>query len=41
MRLAKEMRAGKKFDLAPTETSDAIEPIDVELLERLRKKHGL
>ena len=41
MRLAKEMRAGKKFDLAPTETSDAIEPIDVELLARLRKKHGL
>ncbi|MFL2718286.1 MAG: replication protein P [Gammaproteobacteria bacterium] len=41
MRLAKEIRAGKKFDLAPTETSDAIEPIDVELLERLRKKHGL
>ena len=41
MRLAKEMRAGKKFDLTPTETSDAIEPIDVELLERLRKKHGL
>ena len=41
MRLVKEMRAGKKFDLTPTETSDAIEPIDVELLERLRKKHGL
>ena len=41
MRLAKEIKAGKKFDLAPTETSDAIEPIDVELLERLRKKHGL
>ena len=41
MRLAKEMRAGKKFDLNTTETSDAIEPIDVELLERLRKKHGL
>ena len=41
MRLAKEMRAGKKFALTPTETSDAIEPIDVELLERLRKKHGL
>ena len=41
MRLAKEIRAGKKFDLAPTETSDAIEPIDVELLARLRKKHGL
>lgn len=41
MRLAKEMRVGKKFDLTPTETSDAIEPIDVELLERLRKKHGL
>ena len=35
------MRAGKKFDLTPTKTSDAIEPIDVELLERLRKKHGL
>jgi hypothetical protein len=41
LRLIQEMKRGKKFDLAPEETSDAMEPIDIELLERLRKKHGL
>ena len=41
MRLIKEMKKGKKFDLAPEETSDVIEPIDLKLLARLRKKHGL
>ena len=41
LRLIQEMKRGKKFDLAPEETSDAIEPIDIKLLERLRKKHGL
>ena len=41
LRLIQEMKRGKKFDLAPEETSDAMEPIDIKLLERLRKKHGL
>ena len=41
LRLIQEMKRGKKFDLAPEETSDVIEPIDIKLLERLRKKHGL
>ena len=41
LRLIQEMKRGKKFDLAPEETSDAMEPIDIKLLESLRKKHGL
>jgi hypothetical protein len=36
-----EMKRGKKFDLNPEETSDAMESIDIKLLEKLRKKHGL
>ena len=41
LRLIQEMKRGKKFDLAPEKTSDVMEPIDIKLLERLRKKHGL
>jgi hypothetical protein len=41
IRLMQEMKRGKKFDLTPKETSDAMEPIDIKLLEKLRKKHGI
>ena len=41
MRLINEMKRGRKFDLAPEDASDAMEPIDIKFLERLRKKHGL
>ena len=41
LRLMQEMKRGKKFDLTPEETSDAMESIDIKLLEKLRKKHGL
>jgi hypothetical protein len=41
LRLMQEMKKGKKFDLTPEETSNAMESIDIKLLEKLRKKHGL
>ena len=41
IRLAKEMKAGKKFDLTYKDTSDTLEPLDLKLLESLRKKHNL
>jgi len=41
MRLVQELKRGKKFDLTPEETSNEMEPIDIKLLERLRKKYGL
>ena len=41
MRLAKELSNGKKFDLIPKDAPEEFEPIDLELLEKLRKKHDL
>ena len=41
IRLAKEMKGGKKFDLTYQDDSDALEPLDLKLLESLRKKHNL
>jgi hypothetical protein len=41
MRLAKELGNGKKFDLIPKDAPEKFEPIDLELLEILRKKHDL
>ena len=41
MRLVKEMKAGKKFDLTYQDYSDKLEPLDLKLLESLRKKHNL
>ena len=41
IRLAKEMKAGKKFDLIYQDDSNALEPLDLKLLESLRKKHNL
>tara|TARA_Y100000994_G_scaffold235543_1_gene225309 strand:- start:2254 stop:2874 length:621 start_codon:yes stop_codon:yes gene_type:complete len=41
MRLIKEMKAGKEFKVTPKEQLDALEPLDLDLLEKLRKKHNL
>ena len=41
IRLAKDMKAGKKFDLTYKDDSDALEPLDLKLLESLRKKHNI
>ena len=41
IRLAKDMKAGKKFDLTYQDDSDALEPLDLKLLESLRKKHNI
>ena len=41
MRLAKEISTGKKFDLAPEAKPDILEPLDLDLLKALRKKHNL
>ena len=41
MRMVKEMKAGKEFKIAPIEQSDAFEPVDIKLLEKLRKKYNL
>ena len=41
MRLVKELKAGKKFEIASRENNEKNEPIDIELLESLRKKHDL
>lgn len=41
MRLVKEMKAGKEFIITPKEKIDVLEPLDIKLLEKLRKKHNL
>ena len=41
MRLVKEMKAGKEFKVAPQEQSKTLEPLDIDLLQELRKKHNL
>ena len=41
MRLAKELSNGKKFDLIPQDAPEEFKPIDLDLLEKLRKKHDL
>ena len=41
MRLVKEMKAGKEFIIIPKEKTDVLEPLDIKLLEKLRKKHNL
>jgi hypothetical protein len=41
MRLVKEMKAGKEFKVAPQEKSKELEPLDIDLLHELRKKHNL
>ena len=41
MRLVKEMKTGKEFKVAPIEESDAFKPVDINLLEKLRKKYDL
>ena len=41
MRLVKEMKAGKEFIITPKEKTDMLEPLDIKLLEKLRKKHNL
>ena len=41
MRLVKELKAGKKFEIASKEDKEIIEPLDVKLFESLRKKHDL
>ena len=39
--LKKEMKASKEFKIDPLEQSDAFEPVDINLLEKLRKKYNL
>ena len=41
IRLVKEMKAGKEFKVAPIKESDTFEPVDINLLEELRKKYNL
>ena len=41
LRLVKEMKAGKEFQVAPIEESDTFKPLDISLLEKLRKKYNL
>ena len=41
MGLIREMKAGKKFHLPTNENKEINKPLDIELLESLRKKHGL
>jgi len=41
MRLVQEMKAGREFKVAPIEEADAFEPVDINLLEKLRKKYDL
>ena len=33
--------AGKEFTVTPKEQLDALEPLDLDLLEKLRKKYNL
>ena len=41
MRLVKELKAGKKFEVIPKEYNEINEPLDIQLFESLRKKHDL
>ena len=41
MRLVRELKAGKKFEVTPKENNEITEPLDIELFESLRKKHDL
>lgn len=41
LRLVKESQSGKKFDLPDKNASNQLQPLDLKLLESLRKKHGL
>ena len=41
IRLVKELKAGKKFEVNPKEYNEISEPLDIELFESLRKKHDL
>ena len=41
LRLTRELGAGKKFTLLQGDVDNANEPLDLELLEELRKKHNL
>jgi hypothetical protein len=41
LRLAKEMSAGKSFHIHPRADREILEPIDLDLLASLRKKHGI
>ena len=41
VRLVKELKAGKKFEIVSKEDNEIIEPLDVKLFDSLRKKHGL
>ena len=41
MRLVKEMKSGKEFKVVPKEQLDALEPLDIDLLEKLSKKHNI
>ena len=41
MRLVKVMKTGKEFKVTPAEESDAFKPVDINLLEKLRKKYDL
>ena len=41
MRLVKELKAGKEFEVIPKENNEVTEPLDIELFESLRKKHDL
>ena len=41
MRLVQEMKEGREFKVAPIEEAEAFEPVDINLLEKLRKKYDL
>ena len=41
MRLVKELKAGKKFEIVSRENNEINEPLDIELFDSLRKKHDL
>ena len=41
MRLVKDMKSGKEFIITPMEKTDVLEPLDIKLLEKLRKKYNL
>ena len=41
MRLVKELKAGKKFEIASRDNNEINKPLDIELFESLRKKHDL
>ena len=40
-RLAKEMKAGKDFEIILKSSNEIVEPLDIKFFESLRKKHGL